>query len=817
MKNSLPTGTVTLLFTDVEGSTKLLHELGPSGYSAALAEHRRILREAFARHEGFEVDTQGDAFFYAFPDARGAVRAAGEGRDELAGGPIQVRIGIHTGTPHLTDEGYIGPDVHKGARIGAAGHGGQVLLSKETRELCDTDVLDLGEHRLKDFEQPVWIYQLGDEAFPPLKTISNTNLPRPASSFVGRAREVEEIVSHLQDGVRLLTLTGPGGTGKTRLSLEAASGLVPTQRNGVFWVPLAALRDPMLVGSTIAAAVGAQDDLATHISDREMLLVLDNFEQVIDAAADVSSLLTACPNLRVLVTSRERLRVAGEVEYAVPTLARAEAMQLFSDRSGVAPDETIAEICARLDDLPLAVELAAARANLLAPQKILERLSGRLDILKGGRDADPRQATLRATIEWSYDLLDDAEKSSLARLAIFAGGCTLEAAEEVTGADIEMLQSLVDKSLVRHRDGRYLMLETIRDFALERLREQGPTQMTAARHLDHFVALTEKAYAARITAEEQWVPIVDQERDNIRAALEWASQQRSQEEAQLIGAASRYFETLGYGPETEGRLTDALSRYGARDAIRARALSHLGELVEPEQALPLLEEALEIWRELEDDLGEALALEIIGYAYVSLADHEAATASFEKSLSLRRADGSPELEQAEALLGLCRVFASSHDVQPLEPLARTLLELGRRHDDRWTVTMALHYLADCPLICGDYAESERRYLQALGHAHRSGLKTQCVPELLGVGMSLAGQGRHAQALRLAAAAYARRESFGYFGPSPIKWWREMQERHLGGAREKLSPAEVEEAEQAGRSIAFDVLMDEILGTADHKS
>ncbi|MGH2756779.1 MAG: adenylate/guanylate cyclase domain-containing protein, partial [Actinomycetota bacterium] len=215
MRRDLPTGTVTLLFTDVEGSTKLLQDLGPEDYTAALAEHRRILREAFTRHGGVEIDTQGDAFFYAFADATEAVVAARGGQDALGATDIRVRIGIHTGTPHLTDEGYIGPDVHLGARIGAAGHGGQVLLSKETRDRCDVDVFDLGEHRLKDFDDPVWIYQLGSESFPPLKTISNTNLPRPASSFVGRAREVEEIVSHLQDGARLLTLTGPGGTGKT--------------------------------------------------------------------------------------------------------------------------------------------------------------------------------------------------------------------------------------------------------------------------------------------------------------------------------------------------------------------------------------------------------------------------------------------------------------------------------------------------------------------------------------------------------------------------------------------------------------------------
>src|SRR6266536_4800918 len=362
MRVDLPSGTVTFLFTDVEGSTKLLHDLGAEAYAKALADHRRALREAFTRQGGVEVDTQGDAFFVAFPTAPGALRAAADAQRALGDGPIRVRMGIHTGTPHLSDEGYVGQDVHKGARIAAAGHGGQVLVSKDTRELAgvDVDLTDLGEHRLKDFERPVWIFQLGSDRFPPLKTISNTNLPRPASSFVGREREVAEVASLLREGVRLLTLTGPGGSGKTRLSIEAAAELVSEFRNGVFWVGLAALRDPALVTETVAQTVGAKDGLAEHIGEREMLLLLDNFEQVVDAAPGLSPLLQACPSLRVLVTSRELLRIQGEVEYAVPPLAEPEAAELFRTRSGLAPDETIAELCRRLDNLPLAVELAAA-------------------------------------------------------------------------------------------------------------------------------------------------------------------------------------------------------------------------------------------------------------------------------------------------------------------------------------------------------------------------------------------------------------------------------------------------------------------------
>src|SRR5581483_8478610 len=328
----LPAGTVTFLFTDVEGSTRLLHELGAEQYAAALHEHRRVLRECFGRHEGTEVDTQGDAFFVAFPSAEAAVAAAYDAQEELAAGPIVVRMGLHTGRPHVTGDGYVGEDVHLGARVAAAGHGGQVLLTAATRELVAAEVTDLGEHRLKDFDAALAIFQLGDERFPPLKTISNTNLPHPASSFVGREREVGEVVTALH-GARLVTLTGPGGSGKTRLSIEAAAELVGDFKAGVFWVGLATLHDPSLVVDTIAKSLGAKGGLAEHVGDREMLLLLDNFEQVVEAAPELSQVLEACPNLRLLVTSRELLRIQGEVEYPVLPLAEPDAVELFCTRS----------------------------------------------------------------------------------------------------------------------------------------------------------------------------------------------------------------------------------------------------------------------------------------------------------------------------------------------------------------------------------------------------------------------------------------------------------------------------------------------------
>ena len=575
MRRDLPSGTVTLLFTDIESSTRLLDELGPEAYAKALAAHRRRLREAFVRHAGVEVDTQGDAFFVAFPTAAGALEAAQDAQQALAPGPIRVRIGLHTGMPHLTEEGYVGHDVHKGARIAAAGHGGQVLLSKETRELTEADlhVTDLGEHRLKDLDGPVWIFQLGSERFPPLKTISNTNLPRPVSSFVGREQEVSEVASLFRHGARLVTLTGPGGTGKTRLAIEAASELVSEHRNGVFWVALAALRDPALVLDEIGQTVGAKDDPGEHIGEREMLLLLDNLEQVVEAAPELAALVERCPNLRLLGTSRERLRVRGEVEYQVLPLAEPEAVELFSARARALPDDTIRELCRALDNLPLALELAAARTNVLSPKQILDRLSRRLDLLQGGRDADARQQTLRATIEWSYDLLSPEEQRLFARLSVFRGGWTLEAAEAVVEADLDTLQSLIEKSLVRFLDERYSMLETIRDFASERLEGSGAAQDLRRRHAEHFLALAEEAEPSLPAYQREWIDRLEVELDNLRVAFDrLESSGETQPALRLAGALSLFWLVTGHLAEGRRRLEAALDADERPTAARAKAL-----------------------------------------------------------------------------------------------------------------------------------------------------------------------------------------------------------------------------------------------------
>lgn len=745
MRSQLPSGTVTFLFTDIEGSTKLLHELGAEVYDAALVEHRRVLRDAFVRHGGIEVDTQGDAFFVAFSDAGEAVAAAREGQEALASTRVRVRMGLHTGTPRLGAEGYVGDDVHLGARIAAAGHGGQVLLSKQTRQLVERDVSDLGEHRLKDFTDPVWIYQLGTERFPPLKTISNTNLPRPASSFVGRDREVTEIVAHLRDGTRLLTLTGPGGTGKTRLAIEAAADLVPGFRNGTFWIDLAPLREPALVSPTISQVLGAKDGLREHIGEREMLLVLDNLEQVVDAAPELAELVETCPNLRLLVTSRERLRVRGEAEYAVPLLANHEAIELFSVRSKIAPDDAIAELCRRLDNLPLAVELAAARTSVLSPAQILERLSKRLDLLMGGRDADPRQLTLRATIEWSHELLSDNEKALLARLSVFNGGCTLEAAEEVAGADLDTLQALVDKSLVRHTGDRFWMLETIREFAAERLEDSGATGDHQRRHADYFLALAEEAEPhLRSTEPKAWLERLGPENDNFRAAFErfetnseedgalrlsgsldefWCPRSEESEGRRYIEAALR----IGRRP-TPARLKaliaaahlsrddgdPAAGRLHAQEALAlskdlddqhsiGRAILWLGASVADEgdfmRARPLFEEAARILTEVGDRETALFATRLLAWMYYELGDRPTARAMHEANLARARELGTRDLE-ASILGALSEYAVDDGRIADAASLATAGIELEVDRGNRPGIAIALCKCANAVLAAG---------------------------------------------------------------------------------------------------------------------
>lgn len=699
-RRDLPSGTVTFLFTDVEGSTRLLHELGASAYAAALAEHRRVLREAFAAHRGVEVDTQGDAFFVAFPTAPGALDAAALAVEGLAGGPIRVRVGLHTGTPLLTEEGYVGADVHRAARIAACGHGGQVLISSSTAallvpsddQLQGTVLRDLGEHRLKDLSAPERVYQLGESEFPPLKSLYRTNLPVPATPFLGREIELGAIGDLLErEDVRLLTLTGAGGTGKTRLALQSAGALADSYPDGVYWVPLAPLRDPQLVLQGAAQAVGADDGLAEHIADKRLLLLLDNFEHLTEAATDAAALLATCPNLRLLVTSREPLRVSGEQEYPVPPLVPDEAVDFFTTRARAIvphfiPDDAVPLICRRLDDLPLALELAAARIKALSPHEILARLDQRLPLLTGGaRDVPERQRTLRATIDWSYDLLDQDEQRLYARLAVFRGGCTLEAAEQICDADLDTMQALVDKSLLRHNEDRYWMLETIREHASERLEATGEAEELRRRHAGYFLELAEAAHpAVRLVEYRGTGEVVDRlerDHDNYRAALDcFTAAGETQHVLQLAGALAEFWFRADYWTELRLHLLGAVRADTRPSAARARALLSACDLVglggDREQSERFVKEALAFYRELGDRRGIADALSRIGVDFQEQGDFLEARPFFEEARMLYR-----EVDDQDALLAATRLLAwnleASGERERATPLYAENLERSR--------------------------------------------------------------------------------------------------------------------------------------------
>ena len=721
---------VTLLFTDIEGSTRLLDELGAERYREALAEHRRVLREAFARHGGYEVDYEGDAFFVAFQEARSGVGAAGEAQTALADGPIRVRMALHTGTPILDPPKYVGMDVHLAARIMSAGHGGQVLLSKATRDLVEAgEVRDLGEHRVKDFDDPVWIFQLGGGAFPPLKTISNTNLPRPASSFVGREREVGEVVSRVREGARLVTLTGPGGSGKTRLAIEAAAELVAELRGGVFWVGFAPLRDPALVLPAIGQAVGARDGPAAHIGEREMLLLLDNLEQVIEAAPDLAGLVEACPNLRLLITSRELLRVRGEVEYDVMPLSDADAVELFRRRSGLPASDAVRELCRRLDDMPLAVELAAARAKVLSPEQILERLSQRLDLFRGGRDADPRQRTLRATIEWSHDLLTADEQLLFARLGVFTGGCTLEAAEQVADADLDTLQSLVEKSLVRHTEERFWMLETIREFAGQLRADLPDPDQLERRFRSFFLELARAAEVGeRGPNQAVWWNRLEDEVDNLRASLDFARARGDHlEELELAVLLKRFWHVRSRLREGQRRIEEALSAAGgAGGVLRARALAALSYCIcqtggDARSARELTEEALRFYRDIGDEGGVARMTLDLGVTADLGGDAERARELYGQALVLAREVGDRRYE-----------YIAAHDLANLAfqqadyPLAVELGEEGlaaaRVTGDPEIVQLATVLLAYILAGAGRTAEARDLGVRAFSETVATGLQ-----------------------------------------------------------------------------------------------
>ena len=850
-----PTGTVTFLFTDIEGSTQLLHELG-ADYGNALEDHRRLLREAFAAYAGHEVDTQGDAFFAAFHRASDAVHAAGAAQRALAahtwpgGRKVRVRMGIHTCEAPATSEGYVGIGVHRGARICAAAHGGQVLVSHTSRDLLMEEdaglvLRDLGEHRLKDLTEAQRLYQLAEDGlpadFPPLRTLENrpTNLPVQPTALVGRDRELVELAELLRrDGVRLVTLTGPGGTGKTRLGLQAAADLVEAFPNGVFVAALAAIVDPELVIPTVAQTLGINEtggqSLDGYLAEKELLLVLDNFEQVLPAATAVAGLLNGAPKVRVIATSREPLHVAAEQVFPVgplglpdpanlPALAaisQYDAVALFVERAqAVQPSfeittenaPAVAEICVRLDGLPLALELAAARIPLLSPEAMLERIDARLTLLTtGARDLPERHQTLRATIAWSYELLAERERDLFARLSVFAGGFSLETAEAVCGADLDALASLIDKSLVRRDGERFTMLQTIREYAVERLANDGDEDDLRARHAQYFLDRAEQAYAQRIEQETELAEKLENEHDNLRTALDWFESDPARE-LQLAGALGWFWFSRSHLAEGRARLGNALE-HSPGDRLEARALAGAGALAswqgDIEAAETVLPRAVSLWEALGESVEQALALESLGWGYFFAGNDASARTHFERSLELQEQGADPRLVN-RAQLGVCQVLVSQGDLEPAEQLAHEALALAEQQDDAWARHLAYHFLADCSLIGEDFELAEERYKRSLRAAVALGNRTEKAIEVQGVAMAAAGLGHAKPALRLAAAGEKAYSDLGV-DVSGVAFWSALLEKNLGRARTALGAAEAASCEEEGARLTLDEAVEEAL-------
>ena len=792
---SLPHGTVTFLFTDIEGSTRLLQELG-DGYADVLAKHRRTLREEFARHGGVEVDTEGDSFFVAFAKASDALAAAGAAREALADGPVRVRMGLHTGEPIVTDEGYVGLDVHRAARIAAAGHGGQILVSQSTRDLAGDDRLrDLGLHRLKDLTAPERLYQLDEGEFPPLKSVDQTNLPVQPTPFVGRDRELAEVLG-LLDANRIVTLTGPGGSGKTRLALQAAAESVEQYGDGVWFVSLDAVRDPNLIEPTIARVVGGPDNLHEFLAGKRTLLVLDNLEQLLPEAAAIVARLDA----RVLATSRSRLNVGTEQEFPVPTLPADDGATLFTQRARqlephFEPDEAVARIAERLEGLPLAIELAAARVKVLTPAQILERLGGSLDLLtSGAHDAPERQRTLRGTVEWSYQLLDAEEQLLFARLAVFAGGFELDAAEAVCSAELDVLQSLVDKNLLRHgEDGRFFMLATIKELALEKVRGLEDEAALRRSHDDFFVGLAQELDARErfsglrdLSAES--LTRFERELPSFRATLAGLADGDRREDTARLGAALWRFwlNRTQYHDAADWLEQAPLADAALPTEVRAAALSAAGAIAyythdDIDAAERFWREGLELSREQDDPREVGTALSWLSSIAWRRRNFELAIAYHDEAIPLFERAGAEALLLNE-LHWLGDVYRDKGDFEEAERTLERTVARARALGFDQQLTSTLHSQGDLSLDRGDPDAALPRFAEALAYAVATGNRRVQIYSIAGVGCALALKEDDAAAARLWGIAEDQERRLGF---RMLLNERERYERVMAASRGRL--------------------------------
>ena len=881
----LPGGTVTFLFTDIEGSTARW-EQHPEAMRIALARHDALLRQAVVAHDGHVVKTTGDGLHAAFARAPDALAAALAAQRALIAEawelprPLRARMGLHSGVADERDGDYYGAAVNRAARLMQAGHGGQVLLSEATYELVrdappdGTMLVDLGEHRLKDLIRPDRVYQLSapdlPAEFPPLRTldIRPNNLPLQTTPLLGREREVVAARDRLlRDDVRLLTLTGPGGTGKTRLSLQVAAEVVDQLADGVFFIALAPISDPNLVPATIAQEleirdVGGRpvlDSLKDYLRGRQILLVLDNFEQILSAAPVVADLLEVSSGLKVLVTSRAPLQLRAEHELAVPPLALPDpqrlpaldalaqygSVALFIERAAaIRPDfavtdenaPAVAEICVRLDGLPLAIELAAARIRLLNPRAMLARLERRLSLLTGGaRDLPARQQTLRGTIAWSYDLLDEAERTLFRRLSIFVGGFTLAAGSWVAGDGptggpaasavthnpapeiLDALASLVANSLLRQEEGpdgelRFGMLETIREFASELLDASGEAQALRDRHLDFYLAFAMTANV-RLRGPDQlvWFDCLERENDNLRAALERSAADGDPGAARRVDKGISLASAVAYFWVLRGRARENLPRVMALLGLappgtpaQARALAMVGQmqghmLGDYEGARPFADEGLRLWRTLGDPMGIAFAALSRGQIASQTGDHLLAMELFAESRAHLR-----ELPATASPVPLPLWMAEVAQAQGDYDYARQLLDEGmaeaQARGDNHGMAFALRELARLHRAEGRAAEAIPllgRSLTILGPLKDVRCAQICLEDLAGV---LSERGDAVDVARLLGAS----EALGAMIGKPLtQVQRAAHDRDVATVQARLDPERFTAAWTEGRSMTLD--------------
>ena len=864
-------GVVTFLFTDIEGSTRLWEEQ-PERMQVAVASHDAIARAAVEHHRGRIVKMAGDGVHAVFDDPLDGVEAALQLQQELAdpaatgGIALHVRCGLHAGVDERRDNDFFGRAVNRAARISGVAHGGQVLLSQAVASLVrdrlrqGSSLRDLGTVRLRGLTTPEQVFQLVHPElrveFPSLRSLEATpnNLPLQVTSFVGRERELAD-VKRLLAGTRLLTLLGVGGIGKTRLSLQVALEVMDDYPDGAWFVELAPLSDPELVQQAVASVLGVKEEagrplleaLEKHVASRNELLILDNCEHVVHACAELAErLLQAGRQLKILTSSREHLHVAGETTYLVPTLgipdpsdaptpetlSEYESIRLFVDRAVAAQPaftvternaRPITEICRRLDGIPLAIELAAARVRALSIDTIAERLNDRFRLLTGGsRTALPRQQTLRALIDWSYDLLTDQERALFRRLAVFAGGWTLDAAEAV-GTDgeiertgvLEALIKLVEKSLVvsEFEGRRYRLLETIRQYAQERLKDSGEDMQARARHFAFYSALAERARPELVGPQQAaWLSLLDTERENLLVAHRWCDSAETGGELglKLVSSVWRYWMfrgllALGY------RITvEAISRVGAQRSThtRCRALFDAGQLAcvmaRYGEARKHLDESLEIARAIEDKRRVAEVLQPLGLASLGQGDVVAARAYLEEALTLaQQLDNKREI--AAALNALAQVHRLQANLIAAESLYKQVLTLARELGDRESIAIGLLNLAMVSVGRGAAPRASTMLLEALSIAREIGSRPagQSVLEVsAGVAAALCDW---AHATRFYGAAEEHAAQTGLRRDPADEAFLEPL---IARARATMGGAAFVAGDKAGRSLSYEEAMDE---------